>query len=104
MLLEIMVVVDVFVVLLQSSTLIVEYFLLPISRFGGDHDLLEGPGLAFVDWVDEPGLDDRDRLDGPSIGDPARRENPGLSEDGLPCLSLGKASNSLIPIGYPGQW
>jgi hypothetical protein len=72
--------------------------------FDGDHDLLEGPGLGYVDWVYGPGLDDKYRLDDPGFRDPARRDNPGLSEDGLPCLSLGKASNSLNPIGCPGQW
>ncbi|EFX80092.1 hypothetical protein DAPPUDRAFT_244135 [Daphnia pulex] len=72
--------------------------------FDGDHDLLEDTGLGYVDWVYGPGLDDRYRLDDPCLGYPARRDNPGLSEDGLSCLSLGKASNSLIPIECPGQW
>jgi hypothetical protein len=105
MLLEIVVVVDVFVIFLRSSSFTVEYFLFFFYvDFDGDHDLLEGPGLGYVDWVYGPGLDDKYRLDDPGFRDPARRDNPGLSEDGLPCLSLGKASNSLNPIGCPGQW
>jgi hypothetical protein len=97
------VLVDVFVIFLRSPSFTVEYFLLPISRFWWRPRSPKGPGLGDVDWVDVPGIDDRDRLDGPGFGDPARRDNPSLSEDGLPCLSLGKASKSLISIGYLGQ-